>query len=163
MIWKEHMRVVIYGGRDFGNDILKSYQQAREEVYWGIMQLEHIAQEHAVATGVDVTDNWLPEWTVISGGAAGADRIGEEFAIINWCQLEVYKADWDKHGKAAGPIRNVQMLKEGKPDLGVAFPGGRGTAHMTSILKEAGVPVRELAYVRTQPTIEAERREVRGL
>lgn len=33
------------------------------------------------------------------------------------------------------------MLQEGKPDLVVAFPGGRGTAHMTRIAQEAGVPV----------------------
>lgn len=148
MIWREHMRVVIYGGRDFANKIIKGDAIAMVEYHWGIAELEKIAQEHAEATGVDIEELWLPEWTVISGGAAGADLLGEEFAVINWCQLEVYKAKWDKFGKQAGILRNIEMLKKGKPDLGIAFPGGRGTAHMTSILKEAGIPVRELVYDR---------------
>ncbi len=36
-----------------------------------------------------------------------------------------FPADREKHGRAAGPIRNKQMLEEGKPDLVAAFPGGR--------------------------------------
>jgi hypothetical protein len=40
-----------------------------------------------------------------------------------------------------GPIRNKQMLEEGKPDLMVAFPGERGTANMCKQAREAGVPV----------------------
>ena len=42
---------------------------------------------------------------------------------------------------AAGPKRNQQMLDEAKPDMVVAFPGGKGTAHMRQIAKAAGVPV----------------------
>jgi hypothetical protein len=41
-----------------------------------------------------------------------------------------------------GPIRNKPMLEEGKPDLVVAFPSGRGTANMMKQAREAGVPVR---------------------
>jgi hypothetical protein len=37
------------------------------------------------------------------------------------------------------------MLREGKPDLVIAFPGGRGTAHMTRIALEAGLKVIEIA------------------
>jgi predicted Rossmann fold nucleotide-binding protein DprA/Smf involved in DNA uptake len=46
---------------------------------------------------------------VISGGASGADKLGERYAQENNKELEVYSADWNKHGKAAGPIRNRQM------------------------------------------------------
>jgi hypothetical protein len=56
-------------------------------------------------------------------------------------KVERYRADWAKHGRAAGPIRNKQMLEEGKPDLVVAFPGGQGTANMMSQVREAGVRV----------------------
>jgi UDP-N-acetylmuramoylalanine-D-glutamate ligase len=58
--------------------------------------------------------------------------------------VETYEADWDTHGKAAGPIRNKRMLDEGKPDLVVAFPGGRGTANMISQARKAGVEVIEV-------------------
>jgi hypothetical protein len=62
---------------------------------------------------------------------------------VNWTGLEIYKADWDTHGRKAGILRNIQMLEEGKPDCAVQFPGGRGTAHMRSILDKAGIPVYE--------------------
>ena len=57
----------------------------------------------------------------------------------------VYRADWEGLGRKAGPIRNQQMLDEGKPDLVVAFPGGRGTANMMRIAREAGIEVIEVS------------------
>jgi hypothetical protein len=56
----------------------------------------------------------------------------------------VYPADWAKHGRAASPIRNQQMLDEGRPNLVVAFPGGRGTADMVRRARSAGVEVIEV-------------------
>jgi hypothetical protein len=80
---------------------------------------------------------------VIHGAARGADTLAGEWAKARGIPVLVYPADWEKHGRAAGPRRNEQMLREGKPDLVVAFPGGRGTAHMVRIAKEAGVKVLE--------------------
>lgn len=82
--------------------------------------------------------------TFIEGEAKGAD-----FLTRVWCKYmnipyEGYPADWKKYGKAAGGIRNQQMLEEGKPDLVVAFPGGRGTADMIRRAKEYGVEVIEV-------------------
>jgi UDP-N-acetylmuramoylalanine-D-glutamate ligase len=57
--------------------------------------------------------------------------------------MSIYPAKWDLHGKSAGPIRNQQMLDTGV-DLVIAFPGGKGTAHMVSIAKKAGVKVVEI-------------------
>lgn len=53
-----------------------------------------------------------------------------------------YPADWEKHGRAAGPIRNEKMLIVGTPDMVLAFPGGRGTADMIRKAEAAGLPVR---------------------
>ena len=57
--------------------------------------------------------------------------------------VETYPADWDRHGKSAGPIRNRQMLAEGHPDLVVAFPDtvSRGTWDMIGAARHAGVKV----------------------
>jgi hypothetical protein len=52
-------------------------------------------------------------------------------------RCDVYEADWISLGRKAGPIRNQRMLEEGKPDLVMAFPGGRGTADMVRRGKEA--------------------------
>ena len=54
---------------------------------------------------------------------------------------EEYPAEWGKYGRGADYKRNIQMLKEGDPDLVLAFPGGRGTENMIAEAKKAGVPV----------------------
>lgn len=87
--------------------------------------------------------NWLPAVHIIAGGAKGADTSAIYWAVINGCPFTEYPADWDKHGKAAGPIRNQQMLDEAKPDLVVAFlvPNSRGTKDMIARAEKARVPV----------------------
>lgn len=94
---------------------------------------------------VRATLNALKPWRVIHGGARGADNLADRWAQYCGIACEVYEADWETHGKAAGPMRNQKMLDDGKPDLVVAFPGGRGTADMVRRAKKAGVPVQEVA------------------
>jgi hypothetical protein len=81
---------------------------------------------------------------LIQGGAHGADSLALEWRLKKKIPGDTYLADWKRHGKSAGPIRNARMLVEGKPDLVVAFPGGAGTAHMVRIAREAGVEVLEV-------------------
>lgn len=89
-------------------------------------------------------EDMLPVCTIIHGACpTGADRWADEWAVVNWTGLEEYPADWNTYGRAAGPIRNKQMLTEGKPDIVFAFKGGRGTANMIKLAKEAGIEVVE--------------------
>jgi hypothetical protein len=81
---------------------------------------------------------------IVTGGATGADTLAALWAGANGLILHVIKADWQRHGKAAGPIRNQEMLDRFPPDLVVAFPGGRGTADMVRRAKEVGVEVRHV-------------------
>lgn len=81
---------------------------------------------------------------IIEGGATGADYCAAHWAAKAGVPIDTFAADWREHGKAAGPVRNQRMLDEGKPDIVVAFPGGRGTADMVRRAKAAGVPVREI-------------------
>ena len=80
---------------------------------------------------------------LIHGDASGADRLAGEWADINDVPVEAFPADWKQHGRAAGPIRNREMLAR-KPNLVIAFPGGRGTADMVRQAKSAGIPVMEV-------------------
>lgn len=64
------------------------------------------------------------------GGARGLDSLVERYGRFNIVLCQVFLANWYLYGKAAGAIRNQQMLDEFKPDIGVVFPGGRGTADM---------------------------------
>lgn len=81
---------------------------------------------------------------IIEGEAKGADRLSVEWAVQNDVPTKRFPANWDVHGKRAGPIRNHQMLKEGKPDMAVAFWDGKssGTGNMIDIAQEAGLPVK---------------------
>lgn len=80
---------------------------------------------------------------VIEGGATGADCFADEWATTSGTPHLKFTADWDQYGKSAGPIRNKKMLEEGRPDLVIAFGGGKGTANMISIARKAGVEVIE--------------------
>jgi cysteine synthase len=82
--------------------------------------------------------------TIIHGDARGADRLARDWAIDNSIDQIAFPADWDKHKKAAGPIRNQQMLDEGKPDLVIAFPGNTGTADMIRRSRKTKIPVVEI-------------------
>ena len=81
---------------------------------------------------------------VVTGGASGADYFAERWAREAGCELNVYHADWRKHGRSAGPKRNQQMLTKAKPTKVLAFPGGNGTTDMVRRAKKAGIPVREV-------------------
>lgn len=90
---------------------------------------------------------------IIQGGATGADAWAKRYAEGNKIPCREFLANWKKHGKAAGPIRNERMIEQGKPTVVIAFPGGRGTADMVERAKQAGIEVIE---VRAAPTPQPE-------
>lgn len=77
---------------------------------------------------------------VISGGARGADKMGEEWAKRNSIQTLIFNADWDKFGKSAGFIRNEDIIKN--CDEAIAFWDGmsRGTKHSISLCEKYNKP-----------------------
>lgn len=122
------MKVLVTGGRDYAD---------KQKVF------DCLSRMHDVGG-----DPWLMEIThLIHGGATGADSFSGDWALQNKCHdgssilISVYYAQWDKHGPSAGPIRNQQMLDEGKPQMVIAFPGGTGTADMVARANKAGLPV----------------------
>lgn len=78
---------------------------------------------------------------VIEGGAAGADRLGRNWARANGIPVLTVEANWNFYGKRAGHMRNGWMVDLGRPTYGVAFPGGPGTADMARQLANAGITV----------------------
>lgn len=84
--------------------------------------------------------------TVIHGAARGADTIAGEVAEELGFAVVSCPAQWSQFGRAAGIVRNQQMLSEESPDLVLAFPrdlaNSPGTKHMISIARKAGVEVR---------------------
>ena len=79
---------------------------------------------------------------IITGGAKGADALAARWAHANAIPYLTAPANWERHGDAAGPIRNQWMLDQDVDGV-IAFPGGAGTKHMCEIARKAGVPVWE--------------------
>lgn len=119
------MRVLVCGGRDYAD---------RDAVF--------AALDGYSAEGlVDI---------VMQGGAAGADQWARQWCFQNHARCQTFLAEWHNHGPAAGPIRNTRMIAEGKPDLVLAFPGGRGTADLVRKAEAAGIPVRRVPTPETE-------------
>lgn len=127
------MRLLVFGGRGYNHGGTT------------FMALDHLRAQ----LGVEV---------IIHGAAPGADQLAGVYARANSGMSEdPYPADWDnleapgavivyrKDGKPynlkAGFTRNQRMIDEGKPDMGLQFPGGAGTADMRRRLDKAGIPV----------------------
>jgi hypothetical protein len=77
---------------------------------------------------------------VLHGGARGADELAGRWAEDAGVEVQVFEADWERHGKAAGPVRNQAMADAGA-DGCIAFPGGHGTADMVRRAEAANIRV----------------------
>ena len=73
--------------------------------------------------------NFINPDVVVQGGAWGADQMAVDWAEYNKKEFLTFNADRNKHGRAAGPIRNKEMLQANPKAVVVAFPGGAGTAN----------------------------------
>jgi SLOG family YspA-like protein len=116
------MRLIIAGSRTFTN-----YQLLCETL---APQRQHITH-------------------VITGGARGADQLGYRWAWKHAIKHQLFRADWARFGKSAGPRRNAQMAQAG--DVLIAFWDGQspGTRHMISCMQQLGKPC---VVIRTEAT-----------
>lgn len=118
-------RVIICGGRDFDNkDLL-------------VESLDKILHSYK-----DVE--------IVTGGAKGADTLGDNYAMAKAYPRKVFYANWKAFGKTAGYIRNGRMLEYAQEEtpVVVAFWDGksRGTKHMIDIAKSGGATVHIVNY-----------------
>ena len=117
-------KIIIAGGRDF-----MDYNLLKEKT-------NKILQEKRVSHKI----------VIISGCARGADTLGLRYASENAFDVEEYPANWDKYGKKAGYMRNVEMAENA--DALIAFWDGKskGTKHMIDIATERNLPTRVIKY-----------------
>ena len=112
------MKVVVTGGRDFTDQefIFKTLNEIHKET---------------------------PITFLVSGMAKGVDESCFKWAMKNEINTMCVPAKWKRDGKAAGPIRNKEMADMFDYDLVIAFPGGKGTAHMVKYCKALKLNVQE--------------------
>lgn len=121
-------RVIIAGSRDFDD-----YQL-----------LKTICTNYTSNLGDDIT--------IVSGGAKGADQLGEKFAREEHYFIKKFLPNWNKYGKAAGPKRNEQMAKFASEEDGhlIVFWDGesKGTKNMINLANKYNLGVRIVKYVK---------------
>jgi hypothetical protein len=130
------VRVLVCGGRDYGQIQIAKTGAANPFAEAEEARVHEVLNKLHAEAGID---------GVVQGGARGADALACQWAAMHRVPNQTFEADWETHGSFAGPMRNAAMLAEGKPDLVIAFPGGRGTADMTKKARRAGVKVIEIA------------------
>jgi hypothetical protein len=126
------MRMIIAGGRDF-DDYPLLEKKCREVL------------KELLPAGFGSAE-------IVTGGARGADRLGEAFAREQKLKLRVFMADWQRLGKIAGFVRNEQMAVYASQDISagvlVAFWDGKseGTANMIDLAFRYGLKVYVVNY-----------------
>lgn len=123
------MRVLVCGGRNFN-------EQSIVDQILGAIHAKYVITR------------------IFEGGASGADSCARNWAKSVAIPLSTFPAEWDNldalgavvkrsrdgrlYNAKAGFDRNERMIRE-KPDLVIAFPGGKGTAHMASLAERDGI------------------------
>lgn len=83
---------------------------------------------------------------LISGGAPGADSLGERFATEMQFPVKLFPADWDTYGTAAGPIRNRQMAEHATHLIAFWDGISHGTRNMIDVANEFKREVHVVRY-----------------
>lgn len=115
------MRILITGSRDWTD--ATTIHMAIFHAFWG--------------TGFP-----SDQITVVHGGARGADSLAGERAKSMGLNVEVHRADWNRHGRRAGYLRNAEMVGAGA-DVCLAFikDESRGATMCANLAEKAGIPV----------------------
>ncbi|MCJ7697784.1 MAG: DUF2493 domain-containing protein [Thermoplasmata archaeon] len=95
---------------------------------------------------IDILFGWISNCNfditeVVSGGAAGADKIGEVWATMNHKPIKQFLPDWNKHGRSAGIIRNRKMGDYADALIAIWDGESGGTSHMIAYMRKIGKPV----------------------
>ncbi len=88
----------------------------------------HLTDIKSVARAVE-SCGWVVT-EIVSGGARGADALGEAYALARGIPIRVFPADWRRHERAAGPYRNRQMARYAQALVAVWDGASPGTADM---------------------------------
>jgi hypothetical protein len=78
---------------------------------------------------------------IISGGASGADALAQQYAKDNGLPILIYYPDWDGIGRAAGFIRNQQIVNKCDELIAFVVNESKGSMHSVTLAKEKGVKV----------------------
>jgi predicted Rossmann fold nucleotide-binding protein DprA/Smf involved in DNA uptake len=79
--------------------------------------------------------------SLVSGAATGVDTLARIIAEKHGLPITEFPADWSKYGRAAGPIRNKQLVQASDAVLAFVAPTSKGTRQTITLARERGLPV----------------------
>lgn len=93
-------------------------------------------------------------YRLILGGARGADSLAKEWAIKNGVEYVEVKPDWNKYGKKAGVLRNIDMLDNYGVSMLISFWDGssKGTKQTIDYAISKNIPAHRIYYLEDTPT-----------
>lgn len=134
------MRLLIFGSRTYGVPPFRATPEellrASEQRKYFVDTLKLFHQAHNITH-------------IIAGGAKGADTWASLFSNKFQIAYSEFPANWPKYGKIAGPIRNLQMITDGKPEHALGYidrvskykPISAGSKNMYELCLKHNVPV----------------------
>lgn len=124
------MKIIIAGPRDFPGNLDHLKQVIKEARIHAAFRME----------------------SIVSGGATGVDALGEEWAREKKKICKKFEADWNKYGKAAGPIRNNQMTEYAGGGIFLWDKQSRGTKHCI----DAAIKGKLKVFIKTYSIVDGE-------
>jgi len=125
-------KIIIAGGRDFDDyDMLKSEMDT------------YLFKDRELSY---LMSGWPDEVEIVSGCAKGADKLGERYGISNGYLIKRFPADWDKHGRGAGHIRNREMAEYAGTCVVFWDGKSRGSKNMIDTARELSLDTHVVSY-----------------
>lgn len=126
----EKTRIIICGGRHFAD------YELLETIADQYLQKQNISPQNV---------------EIVSGHCRGADMLGERYATEHGCTLTLFPAEWEKYGRAAGPIRNKEMINyisSVDQNLVIAFASEKsvGTKNTVALARKMNIPLLYTEY-----------------
>lgn len=102
-----------------------------------------------------IINSFPPDTVIVEGEARGADKMARQLAENRGLIVLKFPADWKRYGRAAGPVRNREMLTKGKPDRVIAFhkdiTRSKGTLDMMRVAHKSKIPVTLISAMGDDP------------
>jgi hypothetical protein len=125
------MKIIIAGGRDYKD-------------YDGLLSISN--RILANVNNIEIVHGGQSTYDDINKVRYGADYLAERYAQEMGFQMTVFNADWDKHGKRAGVLRNKEMARYGEALIAFWDGESKGTKNMIAEAKKLELPVRVIKY-----------------
>lgn len=138
----ENIRLIIAGSRDFNDyDLLE--KEADDYLLSVLEKLDDKIYDQYLLTAL-TGESFHFLIKIVSGGARGAYRLGEQYAEKRNLAIKRFIPDWNGNGRGAGYIRNEEMAKYASDAIVFILQNSKGSTHMSKTASKYNLRVKEI-------------------